>query len=469
MITPCYQAELTDRSTLALSRDCLQADMTGIEPFLFFQELLTTGWGRKQLLPAKLNNNGSKAAGSIFGNCDFSTPVLILKCFEDSYIGLGIVRSLGRLGVPVYSIVNDTRAPANFSRYGKTLCFPNLTDHTSDEQLLEYLAEASDKLGRKSVLIPTTDLYARFVSRRRTILEKSFLFQECNPDLVNSLCSKQSMHALASGHDVPTAKTFVPTSLMSVHEYIKGALFPLVVKAVDWTQTNGRPSAKSIIMRSSAELIKNGSFNNSGEFPNIMLQEYIGGSGTVDWMFNGYFDHQSNCLFYSTGKKLRQAPIYTGYSTLGECSVNQVVHETSVKFLRDIGYRGIVDIDYRYDPRDELYKILDVNPRVGATFRLFAGRCGLDVVRAMYLDVTGQKVPDDSQVDGRKWIVEDSDLRSAYEGFRNGDFTLRSYLGSFRGVREGAWMAFDDPSPSLMRIWQHLSSKILEPKNYIPT
>ncbi len=421
------------------------------------------------MLLTKLNNNGSRAAGSIFSDCDFSTPVLILKCFEDSYIGLGIVRSLGRLGVPVYSVVNDTRAPANFSRYGKTFCFPNLTDRTNDVQLLEYLAEVADKLGRKSVLIPTTDLYARFVSRQRTILESSFLFQKCDPDLVESLCSKQSMNELASGHDVPTARTFVPTSMMSVHEYTKHALFPVVVKAVDWTQVNGRPSTKSVIMHSSDELINNGSFNNGGEFPNVMLQEYIGGRGTLDWIFNGYFDHQSNCLFYSTGKKLRQAPIYTGYSTLGECSANQIVYDTSVKFLRNIGYTGIVDIDYRYDPRDGLYKILDVNPRVGATFRLFAGRYGLDVIRAMYLDITGQKVPHDSQMEGRKWIVEDSDLRSAYEGYKNGDFNLRSYLGSFRGVREGAWMALDDPSPSIMRIWRHFSSKILEPKNYITT
>jgi D-aspartate ligase len=48
--------------------------------------------------------------------------------------------------------------------------------------------------------------------------------------------------------------------------------------------------------------------------------------------------------------------------------------------MQEIGYSGIVDIGYRYDRRDGEYKLLDVNPRVGATFRLFVDSNGMDVV-----------------------------------------------------------------------------------------
>ena len=41
--------------------------------------------------------------------------------------------------------------------------------------------------------------------------------------------------------------------------------------------------------------------------------------------------------------------------------------------MKELGYRGILDIGYRYDARDGRYKVLDVNPRIGATFRLFVG------------------------------------------------------------------------------------------------
>jgi hypothetical protein len=78
--------------------------------------------------------------------------------------------------------------------------------------------------------------------------------------------------------------------------------------------------------------------------------------------------------------------------------------------MQEIDYSGIVDMGYRYDRRDGKYKLLDVNPRVGATFRLFVGSNGMDVVRALYLNLTGQPVRSGRAREGRKWIVEQSDL-----------------------------------------------------------
>ena len=133
---------------------------------------------------------------------------------------------------------------------------------------------------------------------------------------------------------------------------------------------------------------------------------------------NGYFNEQSKCLFACTGRKLRQWPIFGGITTLGLCSNNETVESMSINFLQAIGYSGLVDIDYIFDPSDELYKVLDVNPRIGANFRLFEGKNGLDEVIALYLDLTGQPVPADSPVEGRKWIVEDLDFFSARASYR---------------------------------------------------
>ena len=86
--------------------------------------------------------------------------------------------------------------------------------------------------------------------------------------------------------------------------------------------------------------------------------------------------------------------------------------------MKSIGYKGIVDIGYRYDARDGQYKVLDVNPRIGASFRLLVGDNGLDSPRAEYLDLTGQKVPPSQTVEGRKWFIEDRDLVSSFRYYR---------------------------------------------------
>lgn len=390
-----------------------------------------------------------------FQGCDFSTPVVILKCVEDSYIGLGIIRSLGRLGVPIYSVISDSEVPSRFSRYTKVLCFQDLHAETPDEKLLDYMMKVARIIGRRPVVIPTMDFYAKFLSKYRDALEEYFLFPKCSLELVKALCSKYEMYNIAIKHCIPVPKSAFPKSIQDVDEFLGEAKFPIIVKAVDWTDLTFRPRTKSVLLNSRQELISRCHITGCTDFPNLVLQEYIDGERTQDWMFNGYFDRQSICRISFTGKKLRQAPVDVGYTSLGECMENQFLRDVSTEFLGNIGYCGIVDIDYRYDPRDGFYKILDVNPRVGATFRLFVGRRGLDVVRAMYLDLTNQEIPNDTQINGRKWVVEDSDLRSAYQCFRRGTITMSEYFHSLCGIKEGAWFAVDDPLPFLARVRHH--------------
>jgi predicted ATP-grasp superfamily ATP-dependent carboligase len=115
--------------------------------------------------------------------------------------------------------------------------------------------------------------------------------------------------------------------------------------------------------------------------------------------------------------------------------------------MQAVAYRGPLDIGYRFDARDGQYKLLDVNPRIGSTFRLFAATNGLDVARAIYLDRTGQIVPSAQVPQGRKWIVETNDLASSWSQLREKELTLSSWKNSLRGVQEGVWLVPDDLSP----------------------
>ena len=65
----------------------------------------------------------------------------------------------------------------------------------------------------------------------------------------------------------------------------------------------------------------------------------------------------------------------------------------ATRLCERVGYCGIADLDFRYDRRDGRYKLVDFNPRTGAQFRLFENAAGVDVVRALHLDLTGRPVP----------------------------------------------------------------------------
>lgn len=366
----------------------------------------------------------------------------------EHYSAVGVMRSLGRLGVRVYGVDADAHAPALRSRYCRGGFIWSFDTGPSDASV-EFLLETARRIGGRPLLLATNDETGVFVAQNASRLEQAFLFPKNPLELVRSLYDKREMYFLARNIGIPTADTIFPKSRDEVVEFAKTAQFPLMLKASDNIAVSRRTGKKMIITRSPDELMAQYDAMEDPANPTLMLQEYIPGRDDSVWMFNGYFDEHSNCLFGVTGKKIHQTPVYTGMTALGICRPNPTVQELTCKLVKATGYKGILDIGYRYDARDGGYKLLDANPRLGATFRLFVGTGGMDVVRAAYLHLTGQSVPPSEICDGRKWVVEDADLISSWQYLRDGALTVREWLGSYAGLQEGAWFARDDLHPFL--------------------
>jgi len=376
---------------------------------------------------------------------DKATPVLLLRSARHG--GLAVTRSLGRMGVPVYAIDNDRRMPAFTSRYCREAFIWDI-DRSPAERSIEYLGGIRRKLGCCAVLIPMADTGALFIAAYADVLGQWFTFNHQSFDLVHALYSKKRMFELAASVGISTPKTFFPTSKHEVFEFAGRVRFPIILKAIE----NHAHQSTTIVHDKCELLAAYDSFEQESSKSNVLLQEYIPGADDNTWMFNGYFDEQSECLFGLTGKKIRQNPPYAGIASLGVCVHNSVLADTTKRFMKAIGYQGILDIGFRYDARDGLYKVFDVNPRIGCTFRLFVSDTGMDVARAAYLNLTDQPVNPGSGLSGRKWVVEDLDAVSSFRYCRDGQLTVAEWFKSFRGLREFAFFAADDLHPLLAMV-----------------
>lgn len=376
---------------------------------------------------------------------DISTPVAVLGAHHHG--ALGIARSLGRLGVPVYMVECDAKAPALSSRYCASRHIWDF-DSNRPEDSVSFLEGLRQKIGRPAILIPTTDAGALLVAAHAEDLQHWYRFPRIPYELARSLCSKREMHHLAQGAGIPIPNAFFPNTEREALQFADSARFPLMMKTVEaWHRpSKPRPMTKAIV-HGKRELYEQYQRMAGEDSPNLMLQEYILGDERTSWMFNGYFDEHSNCLFGITGRKIRQNRPYAGVTSLGECVDNREVAALTATFMRAIGYRGILDIGYRFDERDGQYKVFDVNPRIGCTFRLFVADNGMDVARALYCNLTGQPVERGSICEGRKWMVGNLDLASSVRYWQDGNLTAMEWLRSFRGVRESAYTASDDPRP----------------------
>lgn len=375
-----------------------------------------------------------------------STPVLVLNCKIGA---LAVMRSLGSLGVRLYGVDDDWTYPSLLSRYCRDKHILRFNEN-QEEEYLNYIIRLGRQLNERAILIPTSDELSVFVAKYADRLCDHFLFPQNDYTLVRDLISKEGMYKLAREHSVPTPYTVFPKTLDDVRGYAEETQFPVLLKGIHGSRLQVRTGKKMVIVHSKKELIETYKMLEDPDHPNLMIQEYIPGGDDQIYIFNGYFNEKSECLAAFTGHKIRQYPVHVGCASLGICTWNKTVADITTHFMQSIGYRGILDIGYRLDPRDGRYKVLDINPRVGQAFRLFVAENGMDVVRSLYLNITGQEqvIPINPR-EGRRWIIEDFDLISSIHYYQEGKLSFGEWAKSFKDVEETAWFSWKDPLPFL--------------------
>ncbi|HEY1570965.1 MAG TPA: carboxylate--amine ligase [Pseudonocardiaceae bacterium] len=376
---------------------------------------------------------------------DISTPAVVLKFDRNPmhHGGLGAIRTLGRLGVPVHGVHEYRWAPAAGSRY---LADRWVWRPTGDQdRILADLTGLARRIGRPAVLVPTDDAASIFLAEHGEPLRQDFLFPEPPADLPRMMAGKFSMYQLCRGLGVPCPETVLPATLDEARDFAARVGYPVVAKlATPWVPGSG---VRSTTIVTDGARLADLHLTCARAGAGLLLQEFVPDGNDTDWFCHAYVGQDGECRPVFTGVKERSYPAHAGLTSMGRSMPNTRLATQLTELLTAIGYRGIVDVDVRLDHRDGGYRVLDLNPRLGAQFRLFRDTEGMDVVLAQYLDLTGQKVTTGEQVAGRGFVVENYDPVAAYRYWRGGQLGLTAWLDSLRGKPETAWFAKDDPVP----------------------
>ncbi|MGW6026801.1 carboxylate--amine ligase [Streptomyces sp. NPDC055099] len=378
---------------------------------------------------------------------DREVPGLIVKFgnYPLHHGGVGAIRSLGRLGVPMYAITEDRYTPAAASRH-LTGAFPWPTTGVEEpRRLVEGMLRIARRIGRPTVLIPTDEEAAVLIAEHQEPLAAAgFLFPRVEPGLPRRLASKQGLHELCVEHGIASPAASFPESYGDVAEFAAGATFPVVAKNREAFTRRSRPAVNGTTRIATPEgllCLARG----WGERPGVILQEYLPREQAEDWIVHAYFDADSAPRAMFTGVKVRSWPPHAGMTAHAYVVDNPELADLAARFIKQIGFTGVIDLDLRFDRRDGQYKLLDFNPRMGAQFRLFESESGIDVVRAMHLHLTGRPVPKGEQRAGHRYVVENIDL-PALLAYRRSGYTTPHAPPRANGT-ELAWLAADDMKP----------------------
>lgn len=371
-------------------------------------------------------------------------PAIVLGM---SPTGLAVIRALGSHNIEVWGNDIDWYRSGYFSKYCRV--FGRINPLSEETLLLEQLLTFGRKTVTKPVIFPTDDEYLAFLANYREVLQPYFRFSDLDPKLIDQFLNKRSFHELCQHHGIHTPATFTVRDETQLAELSMHISYPAIIKPIYshlWALKYG--FLKVIEVHSKSELQK--AYATLGAMKsNVMVQEIIAGGDEQIYIFSGYFNQRSEPLRIFTGRKIRQYPPNYGTTTVAESVWEPRVADLSIRLLQQVHFQGLCDVEFKKDPKDGQFKIIEINPRVGRWHSL-TDASGADLTYTAYLDLIGiTSRADHTFQEHIKWVFLLRDLVSVLPQILRGHMSLFKWIQSLRGRRVHAIFSWKDPLPAL--------------------
>jgi D-aspartate ligase len=370
--------------------------------------------------------------------------VVVGGCFQ----GLGIVRSLGRRNIPI-CVIDDELSISRFSRYAsRAVRVANLRD---ERRIVDTVLEVGRRMDLRGwVLYPTRDEMVAAFSRYRAELSEEFRVPTPAWNVVEWAWDKRNTYRLSKELGIPTPRTWYPQNLSEL-ELIE-AEPPLVIKPAIKEHFFYATRAKAWRVNNRVELAKcwkrAADLVGSGE---AIVQELIPGDGRQQFSYCAFFK-EGRAVGSMVAQRRRQHPLEFGRaSTFVETVDLPLLEVPSERFLRAIDYNGLVEMEYKLDPRDGQYKLLDVNARTWG-YHALGQRAGVDFPYLLFADLLGEPAELCRAQPGIRWVRLATDLPAGVLEILEGRLTWQTYLQSLKDFHIESVFCREDPMPGLVEL-----------------
>ena len=389
-----------------------------------------------------------KPTSTILQSASPRTDCIGALVMDADYRGLAVVRSLGRRGIPVWVLQHGDQLLATLSRFNRrTVNWPS----QDEEESVNFLVRLAERENiRNWLLFPTGDEGAALVARHHQKLSEHFQLTTAPWEVLQWLYDKRLTYRLAAKLGVHHPWTLYPTSRDQVAE--SDFQFPVILKPAYRTSFNRFTASKAWRVDTPEELLARYDEAKTLVDPGaLMIQEVIPGGGESQFSYTALC-RDGEPLASLTAKRIRQIPMDFGRaSTFVETIDDEETAATAAHLLRALRYTGIVEVEFKRDPRDGKLKLLDINPRVWGWHSLCAS-AGVDYPYLLWLLTVGEPVPRTKAGVGVRWVRMSTDAPTAIREILRGRLSLRDYLRSVRSPLSTAIYAPDDPLPGVLEI-----------------
>ena len=364
------------------------------------------------------------------------------------YVGLAIVRSLGRRGIPT-CVIDDEYSIAQFSRY--TTFAVRVATLRGEQETIEQLLDLAERFDVSGwVLYPTRDETVGAIARNRDRLASTFHLTTPGWIQTQWAWDKRKTYELASACDIPTPRTWYLRDEADLLD--QDFTFPVVIKPAIKERFIYATGAKAWLATNWRRLVRRFSearaLVGAGE---VMIQEWVPGDGRHQYAYCCFFKERAPVASMVV-RRLRQHPLDFGRaSTYVETLQAPELEELSTRLLRSIDYYGLAELEYKYDRNDGCYKLLDFNARCWG-YHSIGARAGTDFPSLIFDDLAGRPPSPRRAASDVRWVRLVTDIPTGILELRRGRIAPKEYLRSISTADVESVFSSDDLRPALAEI-----------------
>jgi predicted ATP-grasp superfamily ATP-dependent carboligase len=369
---------------------------------------------------------------------------------------LGVIMGLDEKGIPITLLDVDLHSMVRYSRHvSKRIPCPH--PHDSESGFIQRLIELGEQSDHQPVYIPTGDAEVMALSRHRDTLDAYYRIPLPPLETVDLLVNKKRFFREAIRRGIPCPNSYFPQDVEEARRIAASIPYPFIVKAAYSHEFITHFKKKVFVVHSPSEFEMAIERLQEAQL-DYFLQEIV--PGAAFYLFYCYFSRQSIPLGICGYEKVRQFPRDFGVGTVCRTiHLSQPISE-AVDFLKNIQYHGLAEPEFKLDPRDGRYKIIEINTRT-VTMTLLTKACGVHMEYLAYLDLTkGNVAPLGPAEEGVLWIDEINELHNQLSRIKRGLFSFSDLSVLFKGKRIFACAAVDDPVPLIVGLARFFYQRI---------
>jgi D-aspartate ligase len=307
--------------------------------------------------------------------------------------GLAAIRSLGRAGIRVLAVDHRPSALGFRSRYAEPFLSPD--PHEDEGRFVAFVRALGEV-----VVFPTHDEQLNLISRHLGDLDVLAPFPAW--EVLGRVQSKRVQLETAQAVDVDVPRTAYPSTAQEARAAAEEIGFPVLVKPEHPVGFKQRFRRQAFRCENKDEVEQ--AYGRAADFA-PMVQELVPGGDDTLYTVGSYITPDGKPLGVFSGRKLRQTPRGIGTCRIGEAVWVQEAVDAALRLLREFGFFGLSQVEFKRDPRDGRFKLMEINPRLWQWHGL-AAACGVDLPRLAYADLTGES-PAQATMNrhGKRWAI----------------------------------------------------------------